>query len=173
MSPVLSVAEAEAKLGSLLHDLAGGRNLPSKIKQRLQLLIEKQDSRIFAAIQTFTLPSQRETLAEAVFMTAIEDMNETWERVCVPAKLAKEYSAAGREVAGTLITLPRHPHLFNQVASSLTASINLVYGEVAFKPMATALCKFANMPAFGSGVFYDLGSGAGRGTLRLCVAIDI
>lgn len=56
---------------------------------------------------------------------------------------------------------------------------NLVYGELCFESLAMVICRKCNLPR--GGIFYDIGSGAGRGVFSamlmhnfdVCVGVEI
>lgn len=131
-----------------LTKILDGRTLPSKVKSALSKLISKKDDRVKTA---FDHKDEKDIKISEVVKPAIDDLFPTWESCyegCT-VQQAKQISCAERSKVKGL------------------GSINLTYGEVKFESLASALSCHCDMKS--KNIFYDVGSGSGRGVF--CAAL--
>lgn len=130
-----------------LNKILSGRELPSKIRTRISQLIENEDERVMKAFEG-------DSRLEDIIKPAIDDMLPTFNACFEGCSLyhAKQISSAER----------------SKVTS--VPSINLTYGEVKFESLAKAMSLHVDMK--GKEVFYDIGSGSGRGVFTGALVHD-
>lgn len=130
-----------------LNDLLKGRELPSRLAARLNTAIDAGDVRV-------TRPLEAEEDIKTVMRPIIDDICPVWDEIMTGCSLqhAKQVS--------------------NQDRASITSisAINLTYGEVKESSLAMAIAKHVDMK--GKKVFYDVGSGTGRGCFAAALIHD-
>lgn len=125
--------------------LAEGRVLPSKFLAQLNELIRENNPALVASMRAYDKKSQLVALQEAVFGLLIARMDGEWDdifKTCT-TKDAKDLSSNEKKTLGV-------------------SALSLVYGEVTFTALASVFAKNLSFPRPG-GIFYDVGSGSGRG----------
>jgi hypothetical protein len=119
--------------------MSGGRKLPSMMMIKIRELVQQQDPRVIHMLQ-----NENATL-ELAFDPVIQDLEVVWNHTFrgMSTSNAKHLSTAGREKV-------------TEVNSGC-----LVYGEVEFSSLAQVFMRSLDMKD--AKVFYDVGSGSGRG----------
>lgn len=131
-----------------LEELLGGRALPSKLARILQQKLDENSDWFVAALESDTVK------IKDVLRPIVEELDKTWEACFEGCSLhqAKSLSAADRASVNDL------------------PAINLTYGEVRFDSLALAIASHVDMK--NKHVFYDVGSGSGRGCFAAALMHD-
>jgi SAM-dependent methyltransferase len=119
--------------------LSGGRKLPSGLMIKIRQLVQEQDPRVI-----YILQNENATL-DLAFDPVIQDLETIWLATFrnMSTTTAKHLSTAGREKV-------------SEVNSGC-----LVYGEVDFTSLSKVFLRSLDLKD--ARVFYDVGSGSGRG----------
>jgi len=134
-------------MADVLQNLLNGRELPSKIQRRLDKLFAAEDERLTQALSG-------DPNLEDIVRVAVDDLFPSFEACFEGCSLyhAKQLSSEGR---AKVTAVP---------------SINLTYGEVKFESLCKAMSLHIDMKD--KKVFYDVGSGSGRGVFTGLLAHD-
>jgi hypothetical protein len=119
-------------------------------------LVEQKDPRLAIALEQFPAAEwQRDELRKAVQEVVLDDLEAIWDRIMDGCSKEEASDISAQEKADKALT-----------------DINLVYGEVEFRTLAFCLWEFVDADAFpqADSVFYDLGSGVGRGIFAALLA---
>jgi hypothetical protein len=127
--------------------LLNGRHLPSRVQARLEKAIANGDERIMKILEG-------SPTIQDVCKPIIADLEVHWNTCYENCSLykAKELSNADRKLVTSL------------------PSINLTYGEVRFDSLTLAMAGHIDMKD--KKVFYDVGSGSGRGCFTAALVHD-
>jgi hypothetical protein len=150
--------------------ISGGRGLPSKVSARISAMVEAKDRRVVDALEgraSTDIPRGFNKIAlgnwqERIFMHAIDDLDVGVEELYRGIDICKAKELSQEETERMTIN-----------------RINLTYGEVCFKSLAMIVSKNFDLPR--GGIFYDCGSGSGRGVFSAafmhdfekCIGIEI
>jgi SAM-dependent methyltransferase len=129
-------------------ELLAGRKLPSRLNQMLNEQLSEGEEKLVAAI------GSDNASIKAIMTPLVEECSKVFDEIYEGCSLhqAKSLSSADR---ASIQELP---------------AINLTYGEVKFDSLALAICAHLDMK--GKTVFYDVGSGSGRGCFTASLIHD-
>jgi hypothetical protein len=147
------------KIRDLVRD--GTRSLPVKFDAVLQDMIKNSSPTLQEIVKTYA--KHQDKLQEEVFNAVIAKIEPEYEQVfndTCSTKVAKDIAAAEKKEKNL-------------------NGLSYVYGEVTFGSFAIPICK--NLSLKTGGIFYDLGSGSGRGVIAAamlhnfdkCIGIEI
>ena len=134
-----------------LKSILNGRELPSRVALRLDDAIAAEDPRVLDVLNATEDPDIRN-----IVRPILADMRSDWDACFEGCTLhqAKQLSS----------NVDR-----DKVLENLSAT-NLTYGEVNFESLSLALCRHVEMRD--KKVFYDVGSGSGRGCFTAALIHD-
>jgi len=121
------------------------RSLPTTYRPTLDILMKERDATLVQAVRMFTSTNDLGELRDAVDGAVVDRLARRWDTL---------FTDCSTSVAKTISQNEKKD-------KNLTGLSSLVYGEVLFSSLARVMCKY--IPFRPNMIFYDIGSGSGRG----------
>jgi len=135
-------ATAKSNLARLWELVSDARSLGSNYKPTLDVLLKEKEPTVIQAVKVYT--KDLEALKDAIDGAVVDRLDRQW---------AALFTDCSTSVAKSLSQAEKKD-------KNLTG-LSLVYGEVLFTSLARVILKY--VPLKPNMIFYDVGSGSGRG----------